>query len=303
MRRPRADDTGAARRQDATVAEGTPGSAQRLIRSAWLRTLATGLALYLVVTIATLATDNPHLMPSLLMLGALLVPVTFVVYVYQRVPIGAEVVPALASCFVVGGLIGTAAAAVLEYETLVELGALPMLAVGTIEESVKLALPLLLFLRRRFLQPSAGVLFGIAAGMGFASFESMGYGLVELIESGGSIGATEALLAARGLVSPAGHAAWTGLVCGVLWRARASGPEAGSRWWIPAAFLTAVGLHSLWDATDSGVLRAAVAVVSLVLLARQLRQASDQRDRRRYPTPRTVSMLSVPKGRSSFSRR
>jgi RsiW-degrading membrane proteinase PrsW (M82 family) len=285
------------------VAESTPGSARRLIRSAWLRTLATGLVLYLVVTTATLATDNPHLVPSLLMLGALLVPVTFVVYVFERVSIGVEVVPALASCFVFGGLIGTAAAAVLEYETLVELGALPMLAVGVIEESVKLALPLVLFLRRRFLQPSAGVLIGIAAGMGFASFESMGYGLVELIQSRGSIGATEALLAARGVVSPAGHAAWTGLVCAVLWRARANGPDARSRLLVAAAFVTAVVLHALWDATDSVALRGAVAVVSLALLARQLRQASDQPDRSRYPTPRTVSMLSVPKGRSSFSRR
>jgi protease PrsW len=256
------------------VAAGTRSPARRLARSAWLRTLAAGLALYLVVTVATVATNNLHLVPSLLMLGGLLVPVTFVVYVFERVPIGVAVVPALAGCFVVGGLTGTSAAAVLEYETLVDLGTLPMLAVGVIEESVKLALPLILFVRRRFLQPSAGVLFGIAAGMGFASFESMGYGLVELIQSGGSIGDTEALLAVRGVLSPAGHAAWTGLVCSVLWRARASGPAAGSLLWIPAAFVTAVWLHALWDATDSALVRGAVASVSIALLAAQLRAAA-----------------------------
>jgi RsiW-degrading membrane proteinase PrsW (M82 family) len=283
------------------VARLSDSPARPLVGAAWLRTLGTGLVLYLIVTVATVATDNPHLVPSLLMLGALLIPVTFVVYVFERLSVAADVLPALAACFVVGGLVGTAAAAVLEYETLLDLGALPMLAVGLIEESVKLALPLLLFLRRRFLDPSAGVLLGVAAGMGFASFETMGYGLVELIQSHGSIGATEALLAVRGVLSPANHAAWTGLVCAVLWRARAGGQAADSRLWIPAAFITAVVLHSLWDATGSPAVRGMVALLSIALLASQLRAA--QRDRSRYPTPRTVSKLSAPKGRSSFSRR
>jgi RsiW-degrading membrane proteinase PrsW (M82 family) len=237
----------------------------------WLRTFGAGLTLYAIVTVAAVATDNPHLFPSVLMLGALLVPVTFVVYVFERVSVAPDVVPALGSCFVVGGLVGTATAAVLEYETLVDLGALPMLAVGLIEESVKLALPLVLFLRRRFLDPSAGVLIGVAAGMGFASFESMGYGLVELIESHGEIGDTEALLAVRGVLSPAGHAAWTGLVCSVLWRTRASDSDARAPLWIAAAFLTAVGLHALWDGTESVAVRGVVALVSMALLLRQLR--------------------------------
>jgi protease PrsW len=288
-----------------SVATRTDSAARPLVGSAWLRTLGSGLALYLLVTVATVATGNVHLVPSLIMIGALLIPVTFVVYVFERLSIGADVVPALASCFVVGGLVGVAAAAVLEYETRLSLGALPMLAVGLIEESVKLVLPLVLFVRRRFLNPSAGLLFGVAAGMGFASFETMGYGLVELIQSRGEIGATEVLLAVRGVLSPANHAAWTGLVCAVLWRSRASGPDGRSHLWIPAAFLTAVGLHSLWDGTSFLAVRGAMALTSLALLLGQLRAARRwaQRDRSRYPTPRTVSMLSVPKGRSSFSRR
>jgi protease PrsW len=242
-----------------------------LLRRSWLHTLAYGLGLYVVVTAATAATDNVHLVPSVLMLGALLVPVTFVVYVFERLDVGVDLLPSLATCFVVGGLVGTAAAALLEYETLRGLGVLPMLAVGLIEESVKLAIPLVLFVRKRFLDPSAGLLFGVAAGMGFASFESMGYGLVELIQSHGRLGPTETLLAVRGLASPAGHAAWTGLVCAALWRARARGPRA--RAWTPvvAAFCVAVLLHTLWDLTDSSALRVGVAAVSIALLAIQLR--------------------------------
>jgi RsiW-degrading membrane proteinase PrsW (M82 family) len=287
------------------VVTRTHTAERRLAGSGWLRTLGAGLGLYLIVTIATVGTGNLHLVPSLIMIGALLIPVTFVVYVFERLSITADVVPALASCFVVGGLVGVAAAAVLEYETRLSLGALPMLAVGLIEESVKLVLPIVLFLRRRFLNPSAGLLFGVAAGMGFASFETMGYGLVELIQSRGQIGATEALLAIRGLLSPANHAAWTGLVCAVLWRSRASGLDTRSQLGIPAAFLTVVGLHSLWDGTSVLAVRGAVALASLALLSGQLRAARrwGQRERSRYPTPRTVWMLSLPNGRSSFSRR
>lgn len=71
------------------------------------------------------------------------------------------------------------------------------------------------------------------------------------------------------------------------------------------ALLTVFGLHSLWDGTSFLAVRGAVALASLALLSGQLRAARrwTQRDRSRYPTPRTVSMLSVPKGRSSFSRR
>jgi RsiW-degrading membrane proteinase PrsW (M82 family) len=101
-----------------------------LIRHSWLQTFASGLVLYAVVTAATAATGNVRLVPSVLLLGALLVPVTFVVYIFERPSLGPELAPSLATCFVVGGLIGTAAAALLEYETLLDLGALPMLAVG-----------------------------------------------------------------------------------------------------------------------------------------------------------------------------
>jgi RsiW-degrading membrane proteinase PrsW (M82 family) len=252
-----------------------------LLRRAWLQTFAYGAGLYAVVTIATAATENIHLLPSLLMLGALLVPVTFVVYLFERLHVGVELVPSLVTCFVVGGLVGTASAALLEYETLRGLGVLPLLAVGGIEESVKLAIPLVLFLRRRFLEASAGLLFGVAAGMGFAAFESMGYGLVELIQSHGRLGPTETLLAARGLAAPAGHAAWTGLVCAVLWRARARGPRPHR--WVPvaAAFAIAVSLHTLWDLTEWSPVRLGVAAVSIALLAAQLAVARPRGSDRR----------------------
>jgi RsiW-degrading membrane proteinase PrsW (M82 family) len=243
----------------------------------WLRTLIGGAAIYALVTGAAESTQNVHLLPAVLVLGALLVPVTFVVYLFERLAVGPAILPTLAVCFCAGGSVGVAAAGFLEYQTLRDLGALPMLAVGVIEESVKLALPLWLLMRGRFRSPGAGLLFGVASGMGFAALETMGYGLVALIQSRGQIGPTEEVLLIRGLLSPIGHAAWTGLVCAALWRRPFSWPI------LAAAFATAVALHALWDLTDSTLVHVAIGTLSGTLLAAEIRRARLARPRVMQP--------------------
>jgi protease PrsW len=235
----------------------------------WLRTLVGGSAIFALVTVAAESTGNIHLVPVVLVLGALLIPVTFVVYMFERLPVDPAILPALAVCFGAGGSIGVAAAAILEYQTLRDLGALPMLAVGVIEESVKLVFPLLLLVQGRFRSPGTGLLVGVASGMGFAALETMGYGLVALILSQGQIGPAEEVLLIRGVLSPFGHAAWTGLVCAALWRA-----YYGERRWrtVAAAFAAAVLLHATWDSTDSTLVRLAVGTISGAVVAAQVRQ-------------------------------
>jgi hypothetical protein len=44
-----------------------------------------------LVSLATVGTRNVHLVPSVLLLGALLIPVTFVVYVFERLSVIASV--------------------------------------------------------------------------------------------------------------------------------------------------------------------------------------------------------------------
>ncbi len=245
----------------------------RIAGSTWLRVLAGGSTVYGLVTAAAIDTQNLHLLPVVLLLGAALIPVTFVVCVFERLDVPAAVLPVLAVCCAAGGSLGVAAASVLEYGTLRDLGALPMLAVGLIEETVKLAVPLWLLVRGRFPQRAQGLLLGVAAGMSFAMLETMGYGLVALIQSNGRLGPAEEVLLVRGLLSPIGHAAWTGLVCAALWRAVAS--PRPIRAWPPvvAAFATAVLLHGLWDSTDSTVARVAIGAVSGTLLALEIRRA------------------------------
>jgi protease PrsW len=250
-----------------------PAAGERLraaLRSSWLRVLAGGAVLYAIVTAAAVNSHNIKLVPAVLVLGAALVPVTFVVWAFEHVTGTTTPVFWLTICFAVGGSLGVAAASVLEYQTLRDLGTLPMLAVGLIEETVKLVVPLGLLLWGRFRAPADGVLFGVAAGMGFAVMETMGYGLVALIQSGGRIGPAEELLLLRGVLAPVGHAAWTGLLAAALWRTRMQPRHA--RVWVAlaAAFAAAVTLHALWDSTDSTVARVAIGLLSGTLLATRI---------------------------------
>src|SRR3954454_15345519 len=101
------------------------------LRRSWVQTLLGGLALWAIIDWATLESRSVNLVPSLVLLGASLGPVTFVVYVFERVRDVAW--PSLLQCFVVGGALGVAAASVAEYRTILELGALPTTAIGLIE--------------------------------------------------------------------------------------------------------------------------------------------------------------------------
>jgi protease PrsW len=230
----------------------------------WLLVLVGGAVLWLGLHTALLDTGNINLVPSLIVLGASLGPVVFVMYVYER----AQEVPwpLLLVCFIGGGVLGVTAASVLEYRTLLGLGVLPTVAIGLIEETCKLLVPLAILFAGRFRREADGLLFGVASGLGFAAFESMGYGLTMLILSQGRITDVEKLLFVRTVLSPVGHGAWTGIICAMLWRARLRGDAAA---WlaVAAAFLTAVTLHALWDGSTAQWEHAVIALISFSLLA------------------------------------
>jgi protease PrsW len=109
-----------------------------LLRRRWFQIFVSGLILLYLVERTLLATFTPNYVPSAILLGAFLVPITIVTYLYERLP-GWEVpLPALAICFLWGGVLGTVVAGTLEYDLTRTLGFLPKLAIGLIEESAKL---------------------------------------------------------------------------------------------------------------------------------------------------------------------
>lgn len=186
-----------------------------LHRLAWLPILFGGVAAYLLVLRTLVATQNLNFFPSLVLLGAITVPMSVLVFAWGSGPRVTASAGLVVFTALVGGIIGTVAAGTLEFDTLKQLGMFAMLGVGLIEESAKLIIPLvvLLFVPGRARQ--AGVIIGIASGMGFATLETMGYGFNALL-SQKCIAAVDQTLLLRALLSPAGHVAWTGMTVAAL---------------------------------------------------------------------------------------
>lgn len=250
------------------------------IHHRWFQILVLGLLFFFGTEQAMLLTGNINFFPTVIMLGAFVVPATFVAYFYGRertidqVTHNVSPLSVVVGCFLAGGVIGVTIAGMVEYATFNTLGVLSLMAVGLIEEAAKLLFPLFIFMRGRYRSDMDGILFGVASGMGFAALETMGYGLVSAIQSNGNFGDVQTVLLFRGLVSPAGHAAWTGLICAVLWHDRNAG---GGYMGAVGMFFLAAFLHTMWnlvsltqDVTLSSLGYLIVGGISLGLLIRRL---------------------------------
>ncbi|MFK4083402.1 PrsW family intramembrane metalloprotease [Kribbella sp. NPDC020789] len=242
---------------------------------AWVGTLVVGAALYFAVLAVLADTSNPNLFPTMILLGALVVPLTFVTFAAGRSGRWLIDGPTLGGCLLFGGVVGVVVAGLLEYDAMRRLGTLPMLGVGLIEEAAKLVVPaiLVVFFGHRYRSSvGRGIIIGVAVGTGFAVLETMGYAFVALLQSGGNVGAAEQTLFIRGLLSPAGHAAWTGLSCWGLWRF-VSAPSGRHLAGFAGMYALAVALHTAWDGIGGVVTYAVVGLISIGLLLIGLRRA------------------------------
>ncbi|MEV6111180.1 PrsW family glutamic-type intramembrane protease [Streptomyces sp. NPDC052109] len=219
----------------------------RIAAGLWRRCLGGGLALWALTAWVTYETRNSAMLPTLILLGSLLVPVVFVLWAYERH--GRDLgVSAILGCFLAGGALGVLGASLMEAYLLRP--SLGMFAgVGLIEEAAKLAA--LVFVLRR--QPAvrglrAGLVLGAAVGFGCAALESAGYAFGAAFSTEGvdlrSLLETEVL---RGVLAPFGHGLWTAIAGGALLsRRRLSG-----HFRIAAPVVgTCLGvslLHALWD--------------------------------------------------------
>ncbi|GIG87385.1 PrsW family intramembrane metalloprotease [Plantactinospora endophytica] len=216
-------------------------------RRQWLRIFLVGLALWLATVAVIFLTGNPTLLPTLVLLGSFLVPVTFVAWAFQRRDTGEVTVSLVFGTFLAGGVLGILASAVLE-SYLLRPSVLLFLGVGLIEEAAKLAA--LALLTRHLLAKTIrdGMILGAAVGFGFSALESAGYAFIALFTVQGlsvvQVVQTEIL---RGLVAPVGHGLWTAILGGVLFAP--SGREhfvVGLR--LLFTYLGVAILHALWDA-------------------------------------------------------
>ena len=232
---------------------------RRRNRRPWLRLFLTGLVLWILTVAVTMATGNPNLIPTLVLLGSFLVPVTFVVWAFGRRHSGEVTAELLFTTFITGGVLGVLAASLLE-TYLLHPSPLLFAGVGLIEEAAKLAV--LAFLCRRLQHKFAfdGLILGASVGFGFAAFESAGYAFTALFtEQGLSLTQLVQTELLRGLLAPVGHGLWTAILGGVLFSA------SGRRQFnftgrLLLSYLGVALLHALWDSMHSIAL-----LVTLVL--------------------------------------
>jgi RsiW-degrading membrane proteinase PrsW (M82 family) len=232
-----------------------------------LGALATGVLLYLIVYAALVDTGDPLYIPALILVGASTVPAAFAVYVSRIAGTIRASAGMVAMCAVWGGVLGAVIAGVLETDSARLLGGLPTPVIGVVEESAKLLVPLavLVLVRRVRHSEADGLLIGVAVGVAFAVLETMGYAFVTLLQSRGNLQAMDQLLLMRGLLAPAGHAAWTGLAAAALWRVNIRRTVRSALGFL-ATYAAVITLHAAWDASTSWWWYVGLAAVSLGLL-------------------------------------
>ncbi len=258
-------------------------------RSAWWRTLLTGIVLYVVGLVLLVLSGNPNLFPTVVMIGSFMVPAAYVAFFYERRHLSRLTFSNTVFSFFWGGVLGVFAATILEplfvsgsSSTGLTLGG--AFEVGLIEEFVKVLGVLYIARSIRHDSELDGMVIGAAAGMGFASLESTGYAFTAFLSSQGSISTIVGVTLLRGLLAPLGHGTWTAILAGVLFRQSKPRRFRVDRAVI-VAYLTVVVLHGLWDGLPSvlgnyvssglDILLAQVAVgfVGLLILYRRWREA------------------------------
>jgi protease PrsW len=219
-------------------------------RRPWLGMFVGGVALWVATVAATFITENANLIPTIILLGSFLVPVSFVAYAFAHAD---EVVTAqrLLTAFVYGGVLGVLGASILEAEFLRSPSTASYLYVGLIEEVVKLAALWLLARRLPRYTMRDGIVLGATVGFGFAALESAGYAFNALFTNSGlslmNLVETEVL---RGILTPVGHGLWTAILGGVLFSTAARTGRLRLTGALVGFYLLVAVLHGLWDAAQ-----------------------------------------------------
>ncbi len=226
----------------------------------WWKILIIGVALYLAVNNVSYSTSNIFLLPQLFMIGTFLVPIVYTAYLYEDGTLYDVPLSKIALIFFFGGVLGSLAASLLEARLIHSnttglFGSLTLanaFIVSVSEELAKLivVLPFLFAARRQFPSVMHGIVFGAAAGMGFAAFESMGYAFLALVSTPGdieqSIAAMHETIRLRALLAPLGHGTWTAIIAAAMWRDHIGGRGPLTLNTL-IAFMMAVLLHAAWD--------------------------------------------------------
>ncbi len=230
----------------------------------WRSVFSFGLLLWAASTVALVATEDSILLPSVVLIGSFLVPVTAIFWFLNH-DAGTELSPArLLGAFFVAGVLGLLASAAME-TWLLPARLLPNVWVGLIEEAIKAAGVVVFARGLRTWSIRDGILLGTTVGLGFGAFEASGYTLTWGIDAGGfSVRDMISEEVLRAVIAPFCHGIWTGLF-GAAWFAA----RGRVTWGVVGVYFAVAGLHTLWDAGSN------VAIVATVLAAGTEAQRDD----------------------------
>lgn len=223
----------------------------------WLHLLLAGASVWLASIAATWWTGVTTLIPTVIITGSFLIPVTFLVWAIQRVDTWQSRTTGEASAlsqwvllrgFLIAGAIGLLASAVIETALLGSVRYLHYPAIAAVEEIIKFAALVPLALGLAFYTRRDGMVLGAAVGFGFAAFESAGYAFDTMVAGRAldmrALVETELV---RGLLMPVGHGLWTALVGGALFAASAAARHIRVSVSVIAWLAAATVLHAMWD--------------------------------------------------------
>src|SRR6195256_765610 len=246
------------------------GNSNRVWMPRWWAVLLIGLALWGAAVGTMFFTQNIILLPTIVLLGSFLVPLTAIAWYLDHDGSMALSPRRILSAFVIAGVLGLIVASLLEFWLVYGPGPIGMLKVGFIEEFVKGAAIILLALGLRTYATRDGMVLGATVGFGFAALETSGYALASLfVVQGGqlvlslqSVVFTELV---RGVLAPFGHGLWAAILGGVIFHAARNG-RLRPAFAVLVAYLGVSILHGAFDSFGSIVGYVVISIVGLVPL-------------------------------------
>lgn len=215
----------------------------------WLETLLGFGALFVLFSLLAAFLEDPIWKNAALFTGALVGPITYVVYLRNNQLLGFG--PSkLTFVFIASAVIAIPLSWSLErlwlYATNEQASFTQFhfpLAVAFIEEAAKLLICGYLLWRKRYRFLMDAIVFGAAAGMGFAAVETVVYGWMQIANE--STGSMLAVVWIRALLSPFGHGTWTAIAAGGIWFGLHGSRK--YRWLAVYLPIVSIGLHTLWN--------------------------------------------------------
>lgn len=151
----------------------------------------------------------------------------------------------------VGGVFGLIISLTLSsFSSAIGLGWLADACAGLVEEPAKIIVVLFFVNMSKYRYTLNGLLFGAAAGAGFAAFESAGYAMrIGIIDARSSVRMTDVTMI-RAFLAPFAHVIWTAMCCAALWKVKGDNDFNSSMlrdFRFQRVFWIAVALHFIWN--------------------------------------------------------